>query len=212
MMGASIADGYAKGAENFFTIAEASFASGVKYFTIWGASEDNLRKRSKTEVKILAFLLKKELNKLLQSGKLVKNKISMCVVGNGLSIIKDKEATRLAREVEETSKNFTGKHMTFLFGYDGKTEMLDAIKKIRAEHNPKITYEGVKSHLLTHDLPSVDLVIRTGGEPHWSAGFLMWLTTDSEFIFPEVYWPAFHPKDLKDAFADYSTRRSLKGK
>ena len=211
-MNISLAEGYAKGAENFFTIAEAAFSSGVKYFTIWGASEDNLKKRSRAEVKILTFLLKKELKKLLDSGKLVKDEIAMHIVGNGLRIIKDKEATRLAEEIEETTKHFSGRHMTFLFGYDGKMEMLSAIKKLRDEKVSHVTYDSVKSHLLTRDLPPVDFVIRTGGEPHWSAGFLMWHTADSEFYFPETYWPAFHPKDLKLAFADYSTRRSLKGK
>ncbi len=211
-MGIPLSEGYAKGAENFLVIAEASFASGVKYFTIWGMSEDNLKKRSKTEIAILRFLFKKELRKLLESEKLVKNGISMRIIGNGLHMLRDKEAAALAREVEEISGRFTNRRMTLLFGYDGKEDMLSAIKGLHGEKNPHITYEGVKKHLMTPDLPPVDFLIRTGGEPHWSGGFLMWLTGDSELYFPDMYWPAFHPKDLKDAFTEYSSRRSMKGR
>ncbi len=210
--GVPLSEGYAKGADNFLAIAEAAFASGVTYFTIWGASEDNLKKRSKAEIKVLTFLLKKEFRKMLDSGKLVKNKIRMHIVGNGLRIIKDAEVRRLARLLEEKTEHFHSRCLTLLFGYDGKTEMLDAVQKLCAEGASRVTYERVKAQLATAFLPPVDFVIRTGGEPHWSAGFLMWHTCDSEFYFPKVYWPAFHPKDLKEAFEEYATRRSLRGK
>jgi len=136
----------------------------------------------------------------------------MHIVGNGIKILRNKELEKLAKEVEEKTKKFSKHHFTLLFGYDGKTEMIDAIEKIHNSRSKKINYESVKKNLETNHLPPVNLVIRTGGEPHWSAGFLMWHTCDSEFYFPEVFWPAFDKKELEKALKDYSKRRSLKGK
>ena len=55
-------------------------------------------------------------------------------------------------------------------------------------------------------LPDVDLVIRTGGEPHWSAGFMMWLTANSQFYFSEKLWPDFSNEDLQTILTNYSLR------
>lgn len=191
---------------------EASFEKGVKYFTIWGASEDNLRKRSKMEIKILSQLLKEELERWLISPAIIENKIRVRIIGNGVAMLKNKEIERLTHAVEEKTKKFSHHYFTLLFGYDGKTEMLTAIEDFQKSPKEKLTYESVKAKLMTGALPPVDLVIRTGGEPHWSAGFLMWHTADSEFYFTETFWPGFTSKELDRAFKDYAGRRSLKGK
>lgn len=204
--------GYRYGVINFTRTMEASFEKGVKYFTIWGASEDNLRKRSKMEIAILSSLLKEELGRWLESPAIMKNKVRVRIIGNGIAMLKNKEIERLANEIEEKTKNFSNHYFTLLFGYDGKTEMLSAISDFQKNPKTKPTYESVKSKLMTRALPPVDLVIRTGGEPHWSAGFLMWHTADSEFYFTETFWPGFTPKELDRAFKDYAGRRSLKGK
>jgi short-chain Z-isoprenyl diphosphate synthase len=57
----------------------------------------------------------------------------------------------------------------------------------------------------------VDLVIRTGGEPHWSSGFMMWQTANSEFYFTNTYAPAFDEKEFQAALAEYETRRRMGG-
>lgn len=207
-----LSKGYVEGAIQVENIMRASFNKGIKYFTIWGASEDNLKKRNGVEIKILSHLLKRELRKWLSSKDVFEKQIRMHIVGNGVKILKNKELEKLAKEVEEKTKKFSKHHFTLLFGYDGKTEMIDAIEKIRNSRSKKINYESVKKNLETSHLPPVNLVIRTGGEPHWSAGFLMWHTCDSEFYFPEVFWPAFDKKELEKALKDYSKRRSLKGK
>jgi len=61
-------------------------------------------------------------------------------------------------------------------------------------------------------LPPVDLVLRTGGEPHWSAGFMMWLTADSQFFFTDMLWPEVTRQTIKDIFADYAGRGRRFGK
>lgn len=203
--------GYGHGANQVEKNMEAAFQSGVKYFTVWAASNDNLTKRSTTEIKILQNILKEKLKEFLYSEKIEKNRVRVRIVGTGIERLKDKELTQLKEVMEKKTEKFSNYHFTILFGYDGKTEMLSAIEKIQ-KTKEVVTYDTVKQHLMTAELPPVDLVIRTGGEPHWSAGFMMWHTTDSEFYFTKTLWPEFTPRELKVAIKDFGNRRSLKGK
>jgi undecaprenyl diphosphate synthase len=42
-------------------------------------------------------------------------------------------------------------------------------------------------------------VVRTGGEPHLSAGFLLWGIAEAVLVFEEKLWPDFAPDDLSRA-------------
>ena len=102
--------------------------------------------------------------------------------------------------------------------YDGREEMIEAIRKIvkksKAEPNIKITPELIKENLFTKDLPLVDFLIRTGveGDPHNSAGFMMWDTSYSQLYFTETTWPDFKEKKLIEALRDYERRERRLGK
>jgi undecaprenyl diphosphate synthase len=72
--------------------------------------------------------------------------------------------------------------------------------------------ETVRAALWTADLPAVDLVIRTGGEPHWSAGFMMWHVANSQLYFTDKLWPEFTTKEFDLALEDYKGRQRRFGK
>jgi len=67
--------GHEKGIERFNEVSEAAFERGVKFFTIWAGSEDNLIKRSPQEVAHLVKHLRQEIERQLASGQLEKRKI-----------------------------------------------------------------------------------------------------------------------------------------
>ena len=91
--------------------------------------------------------------------------------------------------------------------------MAEAIHKIKDKREKiKADYDMIKSALWTRELPMVDVVIRTGGEPHWSAGFMMWHTAYSQFYFTEKFWPDFDEKEFKKALTDYARRERRFGK
>jgi undecaprenyl diphosphate synthase len=90
--------------------------------------------------------------------------------------------------------------------------MMDAIQKFQRSPKTPVDYISVKEYLWTSALPSVDLVVRAGGEPHWSGGFMMWHTTDSQFYFTKKFWPDFDPKELQKALSDYASRERRFGK
>ncbi len=68
------------------------------------------------------------------------------------------------------------------------------------------TPETLKAHLWTRDLPPVDLMIRTGGEPHLSAGFMMWDMANAHLHFTDTLFPDFTPVELRGALDTFTAR------
>ena len=69
-------------------------------------------------------------------------------------------------------------------------------------------------NLWTRSLPPVDLIIRTGceGDPHNSAGFMMWHTVYSQFYFTKTLFPDFSPEEFERAIKDFLRRERRFGK
>lgn len=204
--------GHERGLSGFDEVVKAAFAAGSRFVTFWGASRDNLTKRSRIEVRFLLQYIRRGLAKKSTREYFVKEKINVRVLGEWDRILSDAGLRKAVRELEEQTRNFGGRFLTILFGYDGKSEMLAAIRALIKQKPSGLSYDSVRKKLWTGHLPPVDLVIRTGGEPHWSAGFMMWLCADSQFYFTETLWPDFDKKRLAEAFAEYSSRGRRFGK
>lgn len=108
-------------------------------------------------------------------------------------------------------------------GYDGRRERGAAAASLAQSYAqtqqaiPEDVLEMdalLQSHAWTGHLPDVDLIVRTGAweDPHNSAGFLGFLTAESQFSFPEVLWPDFTPAVLETVLADFTRRERRKGK
>lgn len=204
--------GHEKGAERFFEVAEHAFASGILYVTLWAASVDNLTKRSKLEIRVLCSILRRELQSKRTIQRFMDNNIRVRFVGQWKKLINDAKLASVIEQREKDTQQFKDRNLTILFGYDGKREMVDAIQKFQRSSETSVDYASVKDHLWTSALPPVDLVVRTGGEPHWSAGFMMWHTADSQFYFTPTFWPDFDAKELQKALDNYASRERRFGK
>ncbi len=202
--------GHKEGAVTTERILKASFDAGVRCFTIWGASEENLTKRSKEEVIALSHVFTKTLTKLLKSKELKKYNVRVCVRGRFRELLGNKALDTIAQKLEKETEHHSERMLTILLGYDGKKEMLFAIRQLQKQKT-LAEESSLLNELWTKHLPPVDLVIRTGGEPHWSAGFMMWLTANSEFYFTKTLWPAFSEKELSRVFREFSRRRRMMG-
>ncbi len=179
-------------------IIRAVHEKGVPYLTIWGSSAGNLTKRPEEEVRALFSLYEKYFNQLADADETHKNNVRIRVLGRWPELTPPAVQQAIARAVENTAK-YEKWHLTFLIGYDGKDEMLRAVESIVAAGADGVEQETIKKHLWTSELPTVDLVIRTGGEPHWSAGLMMWDVADAQLYFTETLWPDFTPKELQRA-------------
>ena len=205
-------EGHREGAKRFHEVFAEAVKIGIPYFTFWAASESNLLERNRLEVKFLVKILKEALRNKSFREILKKNGTRVQCIGRWNEILKDAALERAIQELEAETGNYRKNRLTMLLGYDGRWEMIEAVNKLKAAGGKrKIDYDDLSGVLWTGDLPPVDLVIRTGGEPHWSAGFMMWLTADSQFYFTEKFWPDFGKNEFKKALADYTGRERRLG-
>ena len=211
--GISKEKGHKRGVKTLEDLLKKAHNVGIKYFTFWTASWDNLTKRSEKEVDYLFEVLDKQFRRVLNDDRTFKNKVRVNVFGRWVEIA-PRRTQKLIKELIKKTRTFNKHILTFLLAYNGTDEMLSCIKEISKKRIKNITAKTIKNHLWTKDLPPVDLVIRTGceGDPHNSAGFMMWDTAYSQFYFTKTLFPAFTPKEFEKIINDYRKRERRMGK
>jgi len=201
--------GHAKGADALRGVLETAYDLHIKCFSVWGSSLANLIERNKEEVQFLEKIFQNYFRRLAKDRRIHEEQIRVRVLGEWETILGE-AAKKSIRLVTRATERYNHLSLNFFIAYDGRVEMLAAVKRIveqsRETQKLKITPELVKESLLTHELPPVDLLIRTGGEPHLSAGFMMWEIGESQLHFSEKYWPDFTGDDLKEAIKDFQKR------
>ncbi|OGY60401.1 MAG: di-trans,poly-cis-decaprenylcistransferase [Candidatus Colwellbacteria bacterium RIFCSPLOWO2_01_FULL_48_10] len=198
--------GHLEGAKTAEKMIKAAEKLGIKYLTLWGSSYDNLTKRSPVELKVLDRVYGDGAENMLHSQDISRNGIKVSFLGEWSKFLSSKTSTSIKR-VEAATRNNAKLNLTVLLGYNGDREMLSAINNLAG----KATEESIKNALWTKDLPPVDMVIRTGGNPHLSAGFMMWDIKYSFLYFSDKMWPEFKAKDLDSAIEYYSSQDRRKG-
>ena len=113
------------------------------------------------------------------------------------------------------------RRLTMAVGYGGRQEIVDAVRELvsdlvdrgidSADITQHIDIDAVQAHLYTADLPDPDLVIRTSGESRLS-GFLLWQSAYAEYVFVDVFWPAFRRVDFLRSLRDFARRERRFGK
>lgn len=208
--------GHEEGAKLIEDLSREALKAGVKYITFWGSSVDNLTKRPFSEKRELLRIYEKYFKKLISSKEIFDNGTRINIFGRWEEQFPNRLKKILKEGIEKT-RNHANSFMTFLLAYSGDDEMLEAAKRIAhkfCEEKVKINEQEFKKSLLTGDLPAVDLLIRTGveGDPHNSAGFMMWQTRDSQYYFSNKMFPDFNTNELKKALDDFSNRVRRFGK
>jgi tritrans,polycis-undecaprenyl-diphosphate synthase [geranylgeranyl-diphosphate specific] len=213
--GLAVGMGHKKGGEGLENLLEVLVEFRIPYFSFWGSSRSNLVRRPKEEVDYLSEIYKNEFSKLADSEKVRRNRFKINVLGAWRDLLPDDVKKEVERAIENT-KDYDQYFFNFFIAYSGIEEILDAAEKISQLkiENPEmiIDREAFKNQLWTKDLPEVDLLIRTGGEPHNSEGFMMWDVANSQMIFLEKLWPDFTKSDLKNAIQEYGLRERRLGK
>lgn len=126
-----------------------------------------------------------------------------------------------AAKTAEAARPDGSRRLNIAMGYGGRQEIVDAAKDLVAdlaragvpadEIAGRIDADNLASHMYSADLPDPDLLIRTSGESRLS-GFLLWQSAYAEFVFVDVYWPAFRRVDFLRAIRDFSHRDRRFGK
>ncbi len=200
-------EGHEAGAKNLERVLRANLDLGVKYITFWGSSVDNLSKRPLAEKKALLEIYQRYFKKIMDSEEIHGNQVRINVIGRWEEQFPESLKKIIRKGIEKT-KHYKKYFLNFLLAYSGDDDMVEAIKKImtKCKGKVRITAETIKENLMTKDLPTVDLLVRTGGEPHNSAGFMMWDVANAQMYFSETLWPDFDDKKAREAVLDYGRR------
>jgi len=204
--------GHENGTKSVNSTVETCARIGVENLTLYAFSTENWN-RPKAEVDTLMNLLVSSLHKEFE--KLNKNNIRLNAIGD-LESLPKKVQKELSEAIEKT-KNNTRMTLTIALSYGSRDEIINVVKNISKKvKNNIISIENIdetiiNQHLYTHNLPDVDLLIRTSGE-HRISNFLLWQIAYAELYFTDVLWPDFNEQNLYEAIISYQNRERRFGK
>lgn len=204
--------GHEKGTNAVRETVETCAKLGIPYLTLYAFSTENW-KRPKSEVDTLMNLLIKSLKKELPT--LQKNNIRLNSIGN-ITLLPKNAQKELLEVIEKTKEN-NQMTLTLALSYGSREEIISAVKAIsdKVKNNiistSTIDESIINQHLYTHNMPDVDLLIRTSGE-HRISNFLLWQIAYAELFFTDVLWPDFKEVHLYEAIISYQKRERRFGK
>ncbi|MEE2723531.1 MAG: isoprenyl transferase [Bacteroidota bacterium] len=204
--------GHRNGVKAVQKVVEEAAELKIKHLTLFAFSTENW-KRPREEIGVLMKLLVSSLKSEFE--KLLKNRIKLNVIGNIdqlPKIVQDE-----LNYVINKTKNNTKMTLTLALSYGGREELVSTFIKLasKVKNNiispEKIDQSIINEHLYTHNLPDVDLLIRTSGEKRIS-NFLLWQIAYAELYFSNILWPDFNKKHLHKAIINYQKRERRFGK
>lgn len=205
--------GHEFGAANIEQLARWAFDNGIFALSFWGSSLENLQKRPLLEKQSLLGIYEDYFKRLIISEDIHRNSVRINVIGRW-----DEQfpisLKRIIMEGVQKTAHYDQHELNFFLAYSGDDEMLSAVREIAKSgiEPEKISSQTIKDNLMTSKLPQVDFLIRTGGEPHLSAGFMMWDIANAQLYFSEKYFPDFKEIELIEAINEYESREQRKGK
>ncbi|PIB29133.1 di-trans,poly-cis-decaprenylcistransferase [Maribacter sp. 4U21] len=204
--------GHEHGVKTVRSTVENCVKIGIEYLTLYTFSTENWN-RPKIEIQTLMRLLVSSLKKELKTFN--NNHVRLNTIGN-ISALPEKAYKELLEVMDKTKDN-TGMTLTLALSYGSREELRSAVKAIAVKvKNNIISAENIdetiiNNHLYTHNLPDVDLLIRTSGE-HRISNFLLWQIAYAELYFIDVFWPDFSEHHLVKAIKNYQNRERRFGK
>jgi len=185
----------------------------IPALTLYAFSEENWKKRPKSEVGFLMGLLSRYLKAEVPT--LNKNNIRLEYIGRQHELPEDVQE-RMAWAREATARN-SGMVLTLALNYSARSELVDAFRSMvnAAAQNGGIEHlhideDMVGRHLYTRHLPDPDLVVRTSGEMRLS-NFLLWQLAYAEIYVTPTLWPDFRGVHLLEGIAEYQKRERRYG-
>lgn len=204
--------GHKAGVKAVREVIETCADAGVEVLTLFAFSSENWR-RPADEVSALMELfmaaLRREVNKLDSNG------IRLKILGELSRFHPDLQAA-IARAEQQTAEN-TRFTLQIAANYGGRWDIAQAAQHLAQQvkdgqlEPQQISEALINQHLVTHNGPEPDLLIRTGGEQRIS-NFLLWQMAYTEFYFTDLYWPDFKRQAMQDALDSFTTRERRFGR
>ncbi len=204
--------GHEYGVEKVHDLLQWCLELGIANVTLFVFSAENFA-RTPEEVEYLFNLFVRESQKLIEHPRIKAHKVRVKVIGRRADL---PDAVVTATEtLENSTAGHDGMLLNIAFGYGGREEIVDAVKKrllvaetehlSPAEVAEQLTAAQISNYLYTAGTPDPDFIIRTSGEQRLS-GFLLWQAAYSEYYFCDALWPGFRRIDFLRAIRSYQGR------
>ena len=203
--------GHRAGAEAARKALRAAGEAGVECLTLYAFSSENWR-RPAAEISDLTGLLRYYVQKELES--LHKEGIRLTILGDHTAFEAD-VAALVDKAVAKTASN-DRMILAIALNYGARNELVQATRRLADEvaagtlSAAEIDEQRIEAALDTHDLPPLDLLIRTSGEQRLS-NFLLWQAAYAELLFVDTLWPDFDGETMRAALAEYARRERRYG-
>ncbi len=188
--------GHLEGVKTVQKIVESSIFFKIPIISFYVFSSENW-KRPKNEINYLFNLIKvyfkKEINNIL------KNKIKINIMGRLNALPSDIKKTLI--DAEKKTKKNKKLIVNLAINYGSRNEIIDSAKKLNLI-SKKINEENVNNNLYLN-IPSPDILIRTGGQKRLS-NFMLWQLAYTEIFFLDKLWPDFTRADLNKVIKKFN--------
>lgn len=198
--------GHRAGVEAVRKTIDSCLERGIHTLSLFAFSTENWS-RPKQEVtglmELFSSVLKREIRKLHE------NNICVRFIGERDALSSAIQA--VMQESEALTKTNTGMILIVAFNYGGHWDIVNTTKQlvqqvVSGEMSVDDISEAVfEQALSTHELPPVDLLIRTSGEQRIS-NYYLWQAAYAELYFTDVYWPDFDSDALAAAITHFTSR------
>ena len=204
--------GHFHGVESVRSITEGAAELGIGCLTLYAFSTENWD-RPESEVNGLMELLVKTIHSEVPT--LNKNNIRLFTIGD-TSMLPGAVREELQSALDKTARN-DGLKLVLALSYSSHWEITATVKQIAEKvRSGKLDMEAISDkvvadHLSTASFPTLELMIRTGGE-HRVSNFLLYQLAYAELYFSDIHWPDYRKEDLFDAIIDFQKRERRFGK
>lgn len=198
--------GHVAGKDALDPIVEHCLALGVEVLTVFAFSSENWA-RPKDEVDLLMRLLSQTIYEQLP--RMNQHHIRLRFIGDRSQI--DGDLVELMAQAEAKTAHFDAMTLVIAISYGGQWDITNAAKKLAKQVElghlsaDNIDMQMIKTQLELADLPSVDMLIRTGGEYRIS-NFLLWQAAYAELFFTPTLWPEFGCDELDEMIRIFAGR------
>lgn len=205
-------EGHAYGAKSVREIVTAAREIGIEALTLYAFSVQNWGRPDEEVERLMALLFDYLVS---ERDTLMENDIRLQGIGE-LERLPPDVLGRL-RGVEVETRGNRSMTLTLALSYGGREEMVAVCKRLATDvaegriSAEEITEARVEGYTFTHDLPPLDLLVRTSGEMRLS-NFLLWQAAYAELVVTEVLWPDFDRAELFRCIEQFRGRQRRFGK
>ena len=188
-----IKEGHARGVSALKEIVKESVNQNIESLTVYAFSTENW-KRPKSEVKAINNLIATSINNELD--ELIEQKVKVRFFGDYSNFGK-KTYEKIKFAEEKSFSNKPKLRLNVALGYGGKMDIINIAREVS---RLKIKASDINDHTINElsqvPEPSIDLLIRTGGDTRIS-NFLLYQIAYSEIHFVKKLWPDYSKQDFK---------------